>query len=186
MPGLRALFSLEGRAAIPLMWAVTVPFLLLGIVRGQLSAQGAVGFAAVAMVAQFVVLWPAVVAVPVKRFHDMGRSGKWSILFWGGAAFSMVFLWMDLSMKAPLLDMTARQAFGDPGTYVEGILQLNAARPTDATPLKPLGGVGMGGVSLAMIFLAIQFGWLHIVPGNPGDNRFGPPVATTGDDQTTG
>ncbi|MEM9422912.1 MAG: hypothetical protein AAF986_10505, partial [Pseudomonadota bacterium] len=91
-------------------------------------------------------------------------------------------LWMGLGAQGSVFGMSTADVLRQPETYVQKVASLNEANP-DQKAMKPLGGVAMGGVSLSMIFLIIQFGWLHFIPGTVGPNRFGA-GAPAGDEQT--
>lgn len=173
MPLLRFLFSPQGRSGRDAMAAATLLLLLVSLLKVQLIEAGAASLATVFLGLQLVAVWTAWVAVPVRRFHDMERSWWWIAVFWGAGIASMGFVWVGLAVEGRLVDMSAAQILADPQAYLDGLAALNAANP-DQRPLKPLGGTAMGGVSLAMIFLIIQFGWLHFIPGTAGANKFGP------------
>ncbi|MEM9989112.1 MAG: DUF805 domain-containing protein [Pseudomonadota bacterium] len=117
------------------------------------------------------VLWLAWVAIPVKRFHDMNRTGKWVALFWGIALASLYFLWMGFAANGRFVGMTVPEIFAMPQAYVDAVSALNQQH-ADQKPMKVINAISMGGVSLSMIFLIIQFGWLHFIPGTDGPNRF--------------
>ncbi|MEM9421441.1 MAG: DUF805 domain-containing protein, partial [Pseudomonadota bacterium] len=90
---LALLFSFEGRASRSAMALITLAFILVSMVRGQLVLAGAVVAADILLGVQIIMMWPAWAAVPVKRFHDMGRSWWWVAVFWGAALASLWFLW---------------------------------------------------------------------------------------------
>ena len=173
MPLVQKLLFLNGRAARPSMMLITTAFLFTGLLRVRFAEAGVNLGATIALVVQLALLWPALVAIPVKRFHDMDRGSWWVALFWGGAAFSFLFLIAELQSTGSLVDMSAIGVLQQPEVFVEAITALNADR-SEEDAIKLLGGSGMGGISLAIIFLLIQFGWLHFIPGTPGSNRFGP------------
>ena len=154
---------------------MTATFLLIGLVKAQVSAAGLVVAGTVLLLVQIVLMWPAWIAVPARRFHDMNRSWWWVAIFWGSAVASLWFLWMGLGAQGAPFGMSAQDVLTNPDAYINEIVALNEANP-DEKAIKPLGGVAMGGISLAMIFLIIQFGWLHFIPGTAGPNRFGASV----------
>lgn len=176
MKYVRFLFGFDGRAGRAAMVVATLVFVGIGLLRGQFSAGGFAAIATGLLVLQLLLIWPAQIAVPVRRLHDMGRSGRWVAVFWGGALFGAAFIILDLATRAPLVDMTWRQALSDSTAYVAAIREIAAtAPPEDAKRYLPLSATGWGGFSLVMIFLIIQFGWLHLIPGQTTANRFGEP-----------
>ncbi len=169
---LRALTAVGGRSGLLAMWIATVAFVTVGLIRGSVPPGV---LAAVLGLVQVVLIWPAWVAVPIRRFHDMGRPWWWVAVFWGLALIGLFFFIFGLNSTARLFEMSWLQALIEPTLYLERLEALNAQRPEGTSPLKPLGGSAMGGISLAMIFLIIQFGWLHFVPGQRRENAYGPP-----------
>lgn len=171
------LLSTSGRTGRPGMWLITGIFFGLAVLRVGLQEQG-VSAEAIDL-AQLVLLWPAAFAIPVKRFHDMGRPSWWVLIFLGGIFVSFLFLILELTSTAGYLGLSAFAAITDEATYMSALAEFNAAR-SDAEPLEPVGAMGLGGVSLGMIFFLVQFGWLHFIPGNRGENNYGPrPGAAT-------
>lgn len=164
------IISLHGRSPRPSMWLITILFLGLGLVRELVASQGFVAWPLGA--AQIALIWPALIAVPVRRFHDMGRSIWWVVTFLFGAIAGFLFLMLDLTTTAGLLNLSPFTALSDPDTYLAELTAYNDTR--DGEPLKPLSAIGQGGLSLAAIFLFIQFGWLHIIPGQRAENKYGP------------
>lgn len=169
MAVVRVLLSPAGRSGRAPMFLVTVVFVILCVLFNRAWAGDTarplllLGLAAAA--------WPAQVAIPIRRFHDMNRSWWWVLVFWGGAALGLAALLMDLSATATALGLSPFYALTAPEDYLETLEAYNAS--TGAS-LKQVGASGLGGISTAVIFLIIQFGWLHVIPGTRGDNRFGP------------
>lgn len=166
----RYLVSWHGRTARPGMWVITILLALVGMVGASMREHGYDPLPADLLFA--VLLYPAFLAVPVKRFHDMGRGWWWAIVFLAGMVVSFLFLMLDLTTTAGILGLSAFSALTDPDTYLEVLKSFNES--TTGEPLKPIGAIGFGGISLGLIFGLIEFGWLHFVPGQHGDNEYGP------------
>ena len=149
----------------------------LGLLLPYLA--GSVGLGAVSDSAQLVwgalFLWPLFVAVPIKRFHDMGRAWWWVMVFGAGIAFGAGYLWWDLGQAANAVGLTAAEAWADMEGYAE-LARDAVARGERSGQRGPLlSASGWGGLSTVLIFGTIQFGWLYLVPGQPAENRYGPP-----------
>lgn len=139
----------------------------LGLLLPYLAGSLALG--AVSQPAQLiwglVFLWPLAVAVPVKRFRDMGRAWWWVAVFLGGIAFGLGYLWHDLGQAAGAVGMTAREALADTERYADlaAAAVERGERSAERGPL--LTASGYGGLSTALIFFLIEFGWLYLIPG---------------------
>lgn len=126
-----------------------VPFLVVMILADAANdpAAATLGWALVA--------WPVLVAHPWRRLHDLGRSGRWHLvflLFYGiGFAFLLAEYVPNEGGWAALFD-------GAPSVTVDD--ELTAS--------------GLGGFSTLLIFLTIEVGWLYGFPGQRGVNRYGP------------
>ncbi|MGV6820187.1 MAG: DUF805 domain-containing protein [Parvularcula sp.] len=160
----------SGRASRRAMVLISLVFLTVGMVRAQLVAQGAMAAGATLLVAQLLLVWPAQIAVPIRRMHDMGRRGFWIAIFWGGAVLGGLFIYWGLAQSAAFFDLTVPSILKSPSVYIDKIVAFNADRP-ETEQITALNATAMGGFSLAMIFLIIQFGWLHLIPGTTGGNE---------------
>jgi uncharacterized membrane protein YhaH (DUF805 family) len=101
------------------------------------------------------VAWPLFVAGPWKRLHDMGRSGRWNLVFY--AFYLLGFLFFFGEYAAAEGGWPALFDGKDPVTTDD---QLSAS--------------GLGGFSTILIFLPIHLFWLYLIPSQRGANRYGP------------
>jgi len=101
------------------------------------------------------ILWPLLIATPWKRFHDIGRTGKWNAVFLAFYALGFGFF---LGEYVP--------AEGGWSALFDG--EQPTATDDDLT------ASGLGGFSTVLIFLPIQLFWLYLIPGTEGENRYGP------------
>lgn len=163
-------FALEGRAGRREMMAATLMLLAAGAAARWAQASGAAGLPITLL--QLAIAWPALVALPVRRLHDMGRAGWWTAALWLAASVGFAFVALDLATRAPLVGMNLWEALRSTEAF-RAAMEARLAGTSEAG--KVLSAIGMGGLSLAMIFLFIQFGWLHLVPGEARQNRYGPP-----------
>ncbi|MBZ5792940.1 DUF805 domain-containing protein [Burkholderia contaminans] len=80
----RTLFSFSGRAGRIQWWRVTVPLLIAGSLIDALAdlpfAQRMATFVDVVGWAFAIVMVWMLVAVSVRRWHDLGKSGWWALL----------------------------------------------------------------------------------------------------------
>lgn len=164
------LLSTDGRTGPGGVWLMTGLVLVACAASAVLKQTGL--SAAPANIAFFVLLWPALIALPIRRFHDMGRAWWWSAVFLIGMLASFLFLMLDLTTTAGVLGLSAFSALTDTETYLQVLNDYNAASTEE--PLEPVGAMGLGGVSLFLIFAFIEFGWLHLIPGNRQSNDYGP------------
>ena len=165
----RFLFDPRGRVGRRGIWlGLLLPYLTGSLLLGLVSETAQLVWGAA-------FLWPLAVAVPVKRFADMGRAWWWVAVFLGGIAFGLAYLWYDLGQAAGAVGMTAWEAFLNTERYAE-LAQAAVERGERSDRRGPLlTASGYGGLSTALIFFFIEFGWLYIVPGQPHENRYGPP-----------
>ncbi|WOI54809.1 DUF805 domain-containing protein [Parvularcula sp. LCG005] len=168
---LRFLYSLDGRVSLKGIWLFTISaaVVLQLLPRLLASAPIAIATAIVGMV-NLALIWPSAIAVPVKRFHDLGRSGRWAFILFAGAALGMIFIFMDLASLAPTVGMTGLEALLNFDAYYAAMTQ----QPVIGDDPAGLTAIGWGGFSLALIFSIIGFGITHLIPGEKADNRFGP------------
>ncbi|NRA31039.1 MAG: DUF805 domain-containing protein [Parvularculaceae bacterium] len=102
-----------------------------------------------------VIGWPLLVATPWKRLQDMGRSGRWNVIFLAFYALGFLFFLGEYAA-----------AEGGWSSFFDGVA------PT--TVDNDLTANGLGGFSTILIFLPIHLFWLYLIPGAHGDNRYGP------------
>lgn len=93
-------------------------------------------------------VWPSI-AVSAKRFHDRGMSGWW-------------VLWFALLSAIPLCVLIFTHADTLMG------LEKGAFEPSMISPL------GYAMVAVAALAQLVQFVILFILPGDKGENRYGP------------
>ena len=163
------LFSPMGRISRKAFWLYFVlPYLVLSFIADTIdSALFPSGTAIFSLLIGLFYLWPSVVAVPVKRFHDRNMTGWWVLYF---VLFFIAALVPAAIGGALLIDGNIRDLFAQ---MEEG------ARPTDdqiatlqqalfMAPLIFLTGALVIGVWLAELII------LGFLPGTEGDNRYGP------------
>jgi uncharacterized membrane protein YhaH (DUF805 family) len=166
--------SVRGRTARPGMVAITLLFFGLGFLRPGLAAAGI--DPRIVTWPQLILLWPFLVAIPIRRFHDMGKSWWWPVVFLTGVMLGLLIMLLDLNARADLIGMTGASALAEPEAYLAGLEALNAQRSGE--PIEPVGAMGMGGFSTALILILIEFGWMLLIPGQRETNRYGPPPST--------
>lgn len=75
------LFNPQGRISRKGWWlGYLLPYLAISIALSVLEGVSGI-FAAVSLLVGAFYLWPGLVAVPVKRFHDLGMTGFWQLGF---------------------------------------------------------------------------------------------------------
>ena len=75
------LFNPQGRISRKGWWlGYFLPYLAITIVVSLLEPISAI-FAFIGVLVSLFYLWPGMVAVPVKRFHDLGMTGFWQLGF---------------------------------------------------------------------------------------------------------
>ena len=111
--------------------------------------------AAIAVLAWALVAWPVLIAHPWRRLHDLGRSGRWHLVFLAFYALGFAFF---LGEYVPSEGGWAALFDGEPSVTVDDALTAS----------------GLGGFSTLLIFLTIELAWLYGFPGQRGANRYGP------------
>ncbi|MCQ8184415.1 DUF805 domain-containing protein [Parvularcula maris] len=106
------------------------------------------------------VAWPLFVAGPWKRLHDMGRSGRWNLVFYAFYVLGFAFF------------------FGEYAAAEGGWSALFDGKDPVTTD-DQLSASGLGGFSTILIFLPIHLFWLYLIPSQRGDNRYGPAPNTS-------
>lgn len=111
-----ALFSLRGRAGRMQWWSVTVPLLVAGSVidalAGLPAAKRVETFVDLAGWAFAIVMIWMLVAVSVRRWHDIGRSGWWTLVH----AIPVVGAFIAIAMNGFVRGDDARNRFDPPVT----------------------------------------------------------------------
>lgn len=101
------------------------------------------------------IAWPVLVAHPWRRMHDVGRAGRWNLVFYAFYALGFGYFFSEWV-----------PAEGGWSALFDGA---PASTPDDA-----LTASGLGGFSTVLIFLPIQLAWLYLIPGQRGPNPYGP------------
>ena len=110
---------------------------------------------AVSLLGWAVLAWPVLIAHPWRRLHDLGRSGRWNLVFLAFYALGFGFFFSEY---VPSEGGWAALFDGRPSVTVDDAMTAS----------------GLGGFSTVLIFLPIQIAWLYLFPGQSGENRFGP------------
>jgi uncharacterized membrane protein YhaH (DUF805 family) len=106
----------------------------------------------------------ASICINSKRLHDMGKSG-WLQLIPIGIAVVLMVIGMAIGGTAMMASWAMH-----PGGYM-GPGMMNGVGWGGA-------GLMMGAMSLAGLVGLIFLLWVGLTPGEPSDNRYGPPAAT--------
>lgn len=161
----RFLFDPRGRVGRKGIWlGLLLPYLSGSLVLGAIDATAQLFWG-------LFFLWPLAVAVPIKRFADMGRAWWWVLVFLGGILFGLGYLWYDLGQAARGVGMTGWEALRDTEQYAE-LAEAAVARGERSAARGPLlTASGYGGLSTALIFFFIEFGWLYLIPGRKAEDR---------------
>ncbi|WP_031555283.1 DUF805 domain-containing protein [Parvularcula oceani] len=150
MGAVRFLFDPRGRIGRrQLFVGLFLPFLLLAAIVDAFDS------AALSLAFWLASAWPVFVATPWKRMHDMGRTGRWNLVFYLFYAIGFAFFLSEYV-----------SAEGGWGALFDGV-------PAETTS-QDLTASGMGGFSTVLIFLPIQIAWLYFIPGKRGPNDYGP------------
>ena len=160
------LFSANGRIGRKTYWMTYGPILVVSIAlslwaRNDVSNRG---LSILGLVVSLLLLYP-MICIFSKRLHDMGRSGWLQLLLYGvSVAFS---IFVASRTFGPTM-AAAASAQGDPAAAQDAV-QAALANLMAADPvLKYAPYIGTGITLLWAL-------WLGLTPGNPGDNRYGPP-----------
>lgn len=161
--GLRRSFVWRGRARRAEMWTFWVT-VNVGVGSAQWaslqagSALAAIGIGREALAVFWGVvalaLMPSLVAMSVRRLHDRGWGAVWALVPW---ACSLVLVVVVVFGEAFFLDAGRLAA---PGAQIEGFVV--------GWVLAFFAVAGVWAVS-ALVLLV-----LLVLPGNPGENRYGP------------
>jgi uncharacterized membrane protein YhaH (DUF805 family) len=153
----RALFlSPEGRLGRQNFWIGVLILFAANVVLGWIPL---IGFLVWAMCLY------ASICLYSKRLHDMGKSGWLQLAPW-----AVMLVLMLIGMAIGGTAMMASWAM-HPGGYM-GPGMMNGVGWGGA-------GLMMGAMSLAGLIGLIFLLWVGLTPGEPGDNRYGPPPVTS-------
>ncbi|MCB1512697.1 MAG: DUF805 domain-containing protein [Hyphomicrobiaceae bacterium] len=154
MTVVRWLFDPRGRAdRRGLLWLAIVLLALQGALFGILFSgltMDRIGIVTPLLVAaKLLILWVSIVAV-IKRLHDVGLSGIWMLVGFGGWSLFTTIVAAGMLM----------------------VVGLDAMRPTSAHYWTTMG--------LSMLPVVVLMMWLHLAPGERRPNRFGVPPGPSG------
>lgn len=136
------LLSVEGRIGRQEFWAGWGTLITIGFLTRFIPVIG--------WIVSLILWWPHI-AVETKRLHDMGRSGWFQLLPYGGWILAVL-------VAAPIL-MTAATN----GSLSSG----NAFNTLAALSLIP--------VAIGVVGQIAYLAWIGSAPSQPGSNRFGSP-----------
>ncbi len=152
------LFNPHGRISRKgFLVAYLAPYLFLVYIVGPMFAG--LGLSILQVLIGLFLLWPNLVAVPVKRFHDMGASG------WYQAGIVGLQILAGIIIARGLSDAGVLPTAGDAGTFVEQ--QRLMVEQIGNAPHAQLGMV------LWMLVGLAQTALFAFVRGVPGKNRYG-------------
>jgi uncharacterized membrane protein YhaH (DUF805 family) len=164
------LFNPQGRISRKGMWlGFILPYLAISIVLGMLSEAAAI-FAIISTIVGLFYLWPSLVAVPVKRLHDLGRSGWWLLLIY---AVELV-----LAVLFVVGCFTAAEGTGLLVAFEDGSFErLSEQEQSEVFGELVLNGFSNGMVIATSVLLVLigiaTFVIFYVLPGQRADNRFG-------------
>jgi uncharacterized membrane protein YhaH (DUF805 family) len=139
-----------------------LPYLLLGQAPGFFfGGMGGWPLMVFTVVVGVFFFWPALIAVPFRRFHDFGLSGWWHV---GVLVLSSAFSFYGMGQLGLFSDPTAMEAF-EGGTGLAQMTRVWSAAAEQPGALIPLA-------------LGTLIGWgellaFAVLPGQRGDNQFG-------------
>ena len=162
------LFNPQGRISRKGWWlGYFLPYLAISLVlrflEGIVAAVAVIGF----LVGVFY-LWPGLVAVPVKRFHDQGMTGFWQLGF------------VVLSLVVTIVFFTAVAMYGGAAGMEDEMAGMSALPEDEQMALvwEMVGGA-MGttvGLVSAILLGLLTLAYLYVMgvrPGQAGPNRHG-------------
>lgn len=163
------LFNPQGRISRKGIWlGFFLPYLAITLVLGFLEAivplLGIVSF----LVGLFY-FWPSMGAVPIKRLHDLGRSGWWLLAFYG-VGFALLIV-AAVGLFASPAGQSLLEAMSD-GSF-ERYSEAEQAEAFMALFSDGLSGLAIAGLVLSVLFGLFQFVVFYVLPGQRADNRFG-------------
>ena len=140
-----AMFSFNGRLRRQHFWISWLILLGAGIVLGWIPFLGAI--------LSIVMIWPGV-AIQVKRLHDMGKTGWFTVIPW---VANVIGFFMIISAVGIAI-------FTNP----------QAIENEDPAAMLSMVGSMMGGFAvMGLVGLAFLL-WIGITDSQRGDNKFGP------------
>jgi len=160
------LFSAKGRIGRKTFWITYGPMLVISLVLNFLvrtdTSNQMLGLLSLLV---FLVLIYPMICIFSKRLHDMGRSGWLQLLLYGASIAFGIFV---ATRSFGTTMSAAISAQGDPEAAREAVRAATADLMATDPVLKYSTYIG-GAISLAWAL------WLGLTPGNPGENRYGPP-----------
>ena len=167
------LFNPNGRVTLRGMWlGFLIPFLVLffglSFASDNLGEMSGVAGLLLFLVLLFY-LWPAI-AVPAKRFHDIGLTG-WVIpvFFLLYIIFFGVFLTPIMAQMpwGEIIEMAENNEQWEPTPQEEAELE----NKFEEAGQSPMAMAGLGGFALTWL---VSFVLLYLWPGKRGENKYGP------------
>jgi uncharacterized membrane protein YhaH (DUF805 family) len=151
------LFSGKGRVRRRDIWLFTIAYIAISIVielvekgTGVVKEPGESGW--LSALFGIAAIWPSI-AVSAKRFHDRGMSGWW-------------VLWFLLLTAIPCAVFVA--------THAEQLAALAAVAGIDDFSGLKISPTGYFTLALVGAIQLVQFVILFVLPGQKGENRYGP------------
>ena len=145
------LFSVGGRESRSGLVKLTIAFLVLGLSRVQLSGVPSLQMAFLGL--QLALVVPLLICLPIRRFHDMNRSGRWLLVFAAGVLLGGIFLVFGMAQEARSFGLEANAAIANAAVFREAV-ELAQAHGDGAK----INAIMLGGFSLALCFWLVQIG----------------------------
>ena len=164
------LFNPQGRISRKGMWlGFLLPYLAVSfavsIVAGFVPVLGLLS-----LLVSFFYLWPSIGAVPIKRLHDLGRSGWWLLLLYVGS-FAFLILFMIGAFGSE--QGQAYMAAAEDGSLVTMSEAEQAALLWGMVSGAASTTLGLIGLVLSVLLSLFTFVLFYVLPGQRRDNRFG-------------
>lgn len=140
-----AMFSFNGRLRRQHFWISWLILLGAGVVLGWIPIIGTL--------LSVVMIWPNV-AISVKRLHDMGKSGWFTVIPWVANIVGFIMIVSAVGMAI----------FTNP----------QALENEDPAAVLSMLGSMMGGLSIMLLAGLGFLLWIGITDSQRGDNKFGP------------
>ncbi|WP_031555281.1 DUF805 domain-containing protein [Parvularcula oceani] len=158
------LFNPRGRISRKGMWlGFFLPYFLISVGLGALGEAAPV-FGVLSTVVGIFYLWPSTIAVPMKRLHDHGKSGRWLLGYYAVTLVLTVFVGIEFG-----------QVLRDAGVSAEGVMTPTEQRALFVEHYPQVLRTGLGLLSTVAIIALVLFFfvYLYVVPGERADNRYG-------------
>ena len=162
------LFNPQGRISRKGWWlGFTLPYLSISIAANVLAGLSPM-LGILSLLAFLFYLWPSMVAVPVKRFHDLGMTGFWQLGFVVAEVLLTIAFFVGVGVHAAALGM--EDDFAALGTM--------SPEEQSAVMVEVFGGALGNPIALvsAILLVVINLVWLYfqgIRRGQAGPNEHG-------------